>query len=35
MFLHEDEIGETVFKPAMELILSWISEGLVGGGYKA
>jgi hypothetical protein len=35
MFLHEDEIGEKVFGPAMELMLSWISEGLVGGGHKS
>ncbi len=36
IFMHEDEIGEAVFQPATDLILSWITEGLVGeGGHKA
>jgi AcrR family transcriptional regulator len=36
MFMHEEEIGKTIFQPATDLILSWITEGLLaGGGHKA
>jgi AcrR family transcriptional regulator len=32
MLMQEHVIGEVVFQPAMDLIVTWIIEGLVGGG---
>jgi AcrR family transcriptional regulator len=34
MYMQEHVIGEHVFQPATDLILTWIIEGLIGGGAK-